>query len=350
MGIHRPVRIESRPAVHIRDVFVRPLCDEQAAEVRVEVFNCGERPRDVKLEVTIHGQNFECRPIDAVQDVPAADAGVNFFRIRVPLPDARLWSPDSPWLYRAHVVLRCGEALDAQSSQFGMRSFVLDESPGSDGMRGRFFLNGETIRLRGANTMGHEQQCVFKGDIDQLRDDILLAKLANMNFLRFTQRPVEPEVYDLVRPARDDGPKRSPALRLPAAETSSARPIRQAAEMERLDAQASQSSILVSLHQRAVPGGVGRQVPPASHPEGTRKLFHGGNSGHSCGKPRPSGQTDRWRLRASRSLACRTDIATPDGITATVSTSANCTGGIGCRHQAGLELCLRRIRCRGTRF
>ena len=35
----------------------------------------------------------------------------------------------------------------------------------------------------------------MRGDIDQLRDDILLAKLCNMNFLRLTQRPVQDEIY-----------------------------------------------------------------------------------------------------------------------------------------------------------
>ncbi len=35
------------------------------------------------------------------------------------------------------------------------------------------YLNGEQIRLRGANTMGHLQQCVIRGDTAQLIDDIL---------------------------------------------------------------------------------------------------------------------------------------------------------------------------------
>ena len=36
----------------------------------------------------------------------------------------------------------------------------------------------------------------MRGDFDQLIDDILLAKLCNMNFLRLTQRPVQEEIYD----------------------------------------------------------------------------------------------------------------------------------------------------------
>jgi hypothetical protein len=84
--------------------------------------------------------------------------------------------------------------MDCSARAFGMRSFRMDEQ---NTPRGRMYLNGEEIRLRGANTMGHEQQCVIKGDIDQLIDDILLARLCNMNFLRLTQRPVQSEVYDI---------------------------------------------------------------------------------------------------------------------------------------------------------
>jgi hypothetical protein len=63
--------------------------------------------------------------------------------------------------------------------------------------RGRLFLNGKEIRLRGANTMGFEQQDVLRGDLDQLRDDLLLAKICHMNFLRLTQRPVQRAVYEM---------------------------------------------------------------------------------------------------------------------------------------------------------
>lgn len=44
--------------------------------------------------------------------------------------------------------------------------------------------------------MGFEQQDVMNGNFNQLIDDILLAKLCNMNFLRLTQRPVQEEIYD----------------------------------------------------------------------------------------------------------------------------------------------------------
>jgi hypothetical protein len=59
-----------------------------------------------------------------------------------------------------------------------------------------FYLNGEKIRLRGANTMGFEQLDVSNGDFEQLISDILMAKICNMNYFRLTQRPVQDEVYE----------------------------------------------------------------------------------------------------------------------------------------------------------
>src|SRR6185436_17349178 len=125
-----------------------------------------------------------------------AGGGVNFYRVRFPLPDFRPWSLEQPWLYDFQATVRCPKlgTRDNASRHFGMRSFRLDESSQP---KGTFFLNGQEIRLRGANTMGFEQQDVMRGDLDRLRDDLLIAKIAHLNYLRITQRPVQEEVYDM---------------------------------------------------------------------------------------------------------------------------------------------------------
>lgn len=263
MGIHRPVRVETRPLVHLHDLFVRPLADEDAAEVWIEVFNGEHTVRAVRLDLVVHGQNFPSEPIRVQEEIPEVGPGLNRLRVRVPMPGALRWSPETPWLYRVQATLDSGQ--DVLSSQFGMRTFRLDESAGVDGRRGRFFLNGESIRLRGANTMGHEQQCVLRGDLDQLRDDILLAKLANMNFLRFTQRPVEPEIYDLCDRlglmSQTDLPLFAHLRRNQFCEA-----VRQASEMERL-IRRHPSAILASLINEPFPAAWGDK----SHRHLTRK-------------------------------------------------------------------------------
>lgn len=203
MGIYQAVTIEARPALHLADVFVRPLLEEKRCELWVEVFNCGLEPEGVRFQVSVFGQNFPGTVFRDRDYEPPQKAGprLNCYRFAFDVPKPRLWDLDTPWLYQVQVKLANG---DTMTRQFGMRSFRMVDatSPsrpntGNGPVLGRYFLNNREIRLRGANTMGFEQQDVIKGDFDQLRDDILLAKLCHMNFLRLTQRPVQPEIYEM---------------------------------------------------------------------------------------------------------------------------------------------------------
>lgn len=216
MGIYQPCYLEARNALHIHDVFVRPLPEAEAAEVWLEVNNFHEDLQDLKLEFSLHGQNFRetvfenleylpstthipgvgdlAKPTDWKQTRLQAGWGINHFKVKIPIKNPRLWCNETPWLYQLQVKLRdsTGQVTDQTATQFGMRSFTMDTVSNPKGM---MYLNGQKVRLRGANTMGYMQQDVMKEDWDQLIDDILLAKVCNMNFVRLTQRPVQEEIY-----------------------------------------------------------------------------------------------------------------------------------------------------------
>lgn len=223
MGIYNDVTIEFRNRVNITDLYVRPL--ESEAEIWVELENADYKDKDVFVSVSVYGQNFEETVIEdyiympeTVKTVGRGDSlteaqlkdqigkgipmplkhGKNIYKIPVKMQNYRVWDLETPYLYQAQVkVWYEGKILDSAKQQFGMRSFVQDvKGQENDGRKGMFYLNGRKIRLRGANTMGFEQQDVMRGDFEQLIDDILLAKLCNMNFLRLTQRPVQNEIYD----------------------------------------------------------------------------------------------------------------------------------------------------------
>ncbi len=198
MGLLGPVTLESRTALFIRDVWVRPLPDLASAEIRLELHNSTTTPHSSRVELAIHGQNFRANPVRwrALLGLAPAAAGTNYYACTVALPKGRRWSPASPWLYQVQVRLRDerNRVSDSAKRQFGLRTFKIDESTSP---KGRIFLNNEPIRLRGANTMGFEQQAVMAGKRARLRDDLLLARLTHFNFLRLTQRPVQPEVYEL---------------------------------------------------------------------------------------------------------------------------------------------------------
>lgn len=196
MGLYQEVRFETRATLHVEDLWTRPLPNSDSAELRVTVRNCSPKIVKAVLCGNVHGSNFEAEfPGAEFRREVELSPGPNTFRIPLSLPGFRWWTPDEPWLHQAQVTVlaESGDVLDKQATDFGMRTFSIDDAGPK---KGRIFLNGEEIRLRGANTMGHEQQCVFRGDLDQLRDDILIAKFGGLNFLRITQRPVQKEIYE----------------------------------------------------------------------------------------------------------------------------------------------------------
>ncbi len=196
MGIFQDVYIEARNRIFIYDIFVRPILEEKRAEAWIEVYNCDNIPKKISIMLSLFGRNFRKTVFRNEQfQLSPAGPGINFYRVAFKIPNVRVWDLETPWLYQLQVdvIDEKGKTVDISSQHFGMRSFKMDEDSVP---RGRMYLNGRQIRLRGANTMGHLQQCVIRKDWNQLRDDIFLAKICNMNFFRLTQRPVQSEIYD----------------------------------------------------------------------------------------------------------------------------------------------------------
>lgn len=282
MGLCGRVYLEERPRTFISDIFVRPIPKTSEIEIWTTVYRCdypGED--DISLSYSVCGENFADKVIESKiyrpqtfhhadfgdvmteadvgrqtgEDHPVVFPkfyhGDNTVKFRIKLPDFRLWTPETPYLYSAQVSLYIkGRRIDSAEKSFGMRTFDIDKGGSPKGM---FYLNGESIRLRGANTMGFEQQDVFRGDYEQLLYDMLMAKACNMNFLRITQRPVYEEIYSLCDRIglmlQTDLPLFSVVRRTKFAEV-----IRQCEEMERL-IRSHPSCILVSYMNEPMANG-----------------------------------------------------------------------------------------------
>lgn len=215
MGLFDEVCLEIRSRISISDMLVRD------GELWIEVISDDYQAKPVEFNISVYGQNFEETVIKDYRYIPSTmktvgmgdslteasvgdelgkgipmplKKGVNIYKIPLKLENPKIWDLETPYLYQLQAeVISEGTVCDRKKRQFGIRSFVQDTESTQKGM---FYLNGRKIRLRGANTMGFEQQDVMRGDIEQLIDDILLAKICNMNFLRLTQRPVQAEVYE----------------------------------------------------------------------------------------------------------------------------------------------------------
>ena len=109
------------------------------------------------------------------------------------LESPELWAPTHPKLYKAELALvdvKSQSTLDEVSSEFGCRWFRIDPGKG-------FFLNGEPLKLIGANR--HQD---FKGMGNALPNalhqrDYRLMKEMGCNFVRMAHYPQDPDVYRL---------------------------------------------------------------------------------------------------------------------------------------------------------
>jgi len=194
-GIYNKVILEERATVFIHSLFVRPDIDNSLIEAWVEVFHTENHNQEFELKLIVYPKNFQGKALVNIPcQVEPAGPGLNYYRFKIPFSEYRLWSPEQPWLYTLRAsVIREEELEDEKDCQFGMRKFHMDEK---EKLKGTLYLNNKPIILRGANEMGHLQQCVMKEDYEQLIDDILIAKLAHLNYYRITQRPVQKEIYE----------------------------------------------------------------------------------------------------------------------------------------------------------
>ncbi len=276
MGIYQDCYIESRSPLHINDIFVRPQVDSSRAEAWIEVNNFEPYPADATLRISVYGQNFRDTVVENMDYIPSTTYipgvgdlakpadwtktklkmgyRVNYLRVPIDMKKFRYWEPDNPWLYQLQVKIydAKGNLTDTHVRQFGMRSFTMDtvSTP-----KGKMYLNGKMIRLRGANGMGYLQQDVKRSNWNQLTEDLLLAKLCNLNYLRFTQRPLQPEIYDycdrLGLLNQTDLPLFGSIRRNQFAEA-----VRQAEEMERL-VRSHPSAIMVTYINERFPNAEG---------------------------------------------------------------------------------------------
>ncbi|WP_340682378.1 LamG-like jellyroll fold domain-containing protein [Amycolatopsis coloradensis] len=103
--------------------------------------------------------------------------------ISLPVPQAKLWSPDSPFLYDLDVELKDGRrTVDKVSSYFGMREF--GTAKGADGKL-RFTLNGRILFLQSTLDQGYWPDGIYTAPTDQaLRFDLEQHKVLGFNTVR----------------------------------------------------------------------------------------------------------------------------------------------------------------------
>ncbi|GLJ69949.1 hypothetical protein J2S40_001330 [Nocardioides luteus] len=139
------------------------------------------------LALTVDAAEADGASVEAV--VKAGNTKVSVTRgpagseLTLPVPNARLWSPDDPYLYQLQVSLKRGnKVVDTVGSYFGMREIGTAE--GADGKL-RITLNGEITFLMSTLDQGYWPDGIYTAPTDEaLRWDIAETKALGFNTIR----------------------------------------------------------------------------------------------------------------------------------------------------------------------
>lgn len=107
------------------------------------------------------------------------------------LPQAKLWSPEAPYLYTLKCeALRGGEVTDTEEIRFGVRTAAFDPDNG-------FFLNGNSMKLRGV-CVHHDAGALGAAvPAPVWRRRLKKLKAMGCNALRTAHNPPDPALLDL---------------------------------------------------------------------------------------------------------------------------------------------------------
>jgi hypothetical protein len=140
----------------------------------------------VSVEAAVDGDAAGCEVVVTVlengKDVAAA-TGTAGKAVALKMDNAKLWSPDSPFLYDLSITLnKDGKALDTITSYFGMRKISLEKD--KEGIN-RLFLNNEPLFHFGPLDQGWWPDGLYTAPTDEaLRYDVQVTRDMGFNMAR----------------------------------------------------------------------------------------------------------------------------------------------------------------------
>lgn len=169
-GIWQTVWVESVPQTYIASTRQTPDIDRGVLSLGVNVQNL--RPGD-QIKVTA---------LDGAQQVAEQVVAENE-AIGLSIPNAKLWSPSSPFLYDLTIaVIRKGKVVDEIGSYFAMRKSSMAKD--KDGVQ-RMLLNNEFVFQYGPLDQGWWPDGLYTAPTDEaLKFDIVKTKELGFNMIR----------------------------------------------------------------------------------------------------------------------------------------------------------------------
>ena len=170
-GIWQTVWLEPVPAAHLESVKITPDIDRGMVTIGVKARS---GPGQTSVRVAVYDGRKKVTEGEVSSSV-AQDEGTVAPQISLAIPAAKLWSPDSPFLYDLRITLaKDGQRTDEVRSYFGMRKVALGKD--EQGIT-KIFLNNKPFFMVGPLDQGFWPDGIYTAPTDAaLRYDIEVTK------------------------------------------------------------------------------------------------------------------------------------------------------------------------------
>ena len=204
-GIWRPVFIVSKPAQNIARVAINAKAD-------------GRFLADVYLNRALPGGTVSVNIVDAngkaIAASPAFTVASDGAKVDFAVKNPKLWNAEQPNLYTAVFTLKNaqGKTLHVERQKFGFRTIEYRHSYEMRNEKGEMrneagahvygckedgvFINGKKVIFKGANRHSFRPETGRTLSKQKNIEDVLLIKSMNMNAVRLSHYPADPEFLD----------------------------------------------------------------------------------------------------------------------------------------------------------
>lgn len=182
-GIFRPVFLEVKPAINLRHIAIDAQMDGTfRANCYTNISNDG---------MSIRAQILDNKDKKLVETTVPVKAGGDWTSLQLNVPNPALWTAETPNLYKAQFSLldKNGKVLHNETEKFAFRTIEVRESDG-------LYINGVRINVRGVNRHSFRPESGRTLSKAKNIEDVLLMKDMNMNSVRLSHYPADPEFLE----------------------------------------------------------------------------------------------------------------------------------------------------------
>ena len=182
-GIFRPVFIVAKPAQNI---------DRLAIDAKAD----GNFYADYFLNMAVEGARVHTVITDAkgkkvAENTSDVRTGSDHASINFAVKSPELWTAETPAMYQATFTLldKAGKTLHVENQKFGFRTIETRESDG-------LYINGQRVMIKGVNRHSFRPESGRTLSKAKNIEDVLLIKSMNMNAVRLSHYPADPEFFE----------------------------------------------------------------------------------------------------------------------------------------------------------